>query len=218
MIRSQKRYTIDQYNKARINRKFQPINNPFAKDGTAIQINPDNTETITPKSISAIDELNDNQLVEALKYLESAEGQAQFNNANVAGPNGEGKRKATEQGGPSAKAPAIEETTTSIPTTTTMPNGMDVDTLAKGVNAFGGTGVKAASGGTGRGFSGGFSTATGPEVYVDRPNNFYNGCSLFYEKVHRVLGYGFSNEIMPYSDIVNFASTLLMTTSLMEIP
>lgn len=66
----------------------------------------------------------------------------------------------------------------------------------------------------GRGFAGGFSTATGPEITIPRPRNFYNGCSLLYNKVHRVMAYGIANAILPRTD----EAGLYVSTSLMEIP
>nr|QOD39505.1 VP [uncultured densovirus] len=51
MTRSQKAYTIKQYNKARSARSIPPINNPFARDGTHIMVEKTNgvvdSETIT---------------------------------------------------------------------------------------------------------------------------------------------------------------------------
>ena len=51
MTRSQKAYTIKQYNKARSARGDSPVNNPFAKDGTSIRLNDDGSETITPRTV-----------------------------------------------------------------------------------------------------------------------------------------------------------------------
>nr|QOD39487.1 VP [uncultured densovirus] len=51
LTRSQKSYTIKQYNKARSARGESPVNNPFAKDGTAIRLNDDGSETITPPTV-----------------------------------------------------------------------------------------------------------------------------------------------------------------------
>lgn len=54
MTRSQKAYTINQYNKARIRQGLRPIRNPFStlknSPDNNIHTNPDGTETITPKS------------------------------------------------------------------------------------------------------------------------------------------------------------------------
>ena len=50
MSRSQKAYTIVQYNKQRSAKGFPPIPNPFAKDGSSIRLNQDGTETITERT------------------------------------------------------------------------------------------------------------------------------------------------------------------------
>ena len=50
MSRSQKAYTIDMYNRAKRARGEDPVPNPFRNDHSAIYINPDGSETVTPRT------------------------------------------------------------------------------------------------------------------------------------------------------------------------
>ena len=54
MNRSQKRYTIDQYNRQRATRRLRPIPNPFNRNentpGSTIVLNTDGTETVTQRT------------------------------------------------------------------------------------------------------------------------------------------------------------------------
>lgn len=93
-------------------------------------------------------------------------------------------------------------------------SGMETEDHATG--QAGGTAQAAAGGG--RGFSGGFANATGPEVYVKRPQNHSNPTKFKFEKTHRILGYGIASVNLDHENSTGIASMRLMTTSLQEIP
>nr|QRQ90271.1 MAG: hypothetical protein 3 [Parvoviridae sp.] len=276
MSRSQKSYTIKEYNKARARRNLGPIPNPFNKaenntHNTIIK-NPDGSETVTPRTegrprISPLSTAPDppaqrghGPIIDAFaqqqiqvdrdeiqrleKFFNSAEGQRiideiaeQNNNAEsdefsggqaphrpITADNNEpqpGPSSASDE--PASKRARIDEGPShhteggAHEQADAMPiPGSAMETEDQTTGQAGSTAQAAAGGG--RGFSGGFASATGPEVYVKQPKNHANPSKFKFEKTHRILGYGLACANLAHENSTASASMRLMTTSLQEIP
>lgn len=232
--RSHKSYAIMQYNVARKNRKLKPINNPFAKDGTPI-MSESGVETVTPLSTRGqkIEPLGKGPLVQMfdkghkanrdqeIKQLEAFfntdEGMDILNTINESENNAESGHVSEPQPGPSGvKRQKTDHSTTEQPSTTKEGTVLaeDVDMVLPGT----GDNTDMDHSGSRKGASsGGFSTGTGPEINVSKPQNGLNSGGLSYSKVHRILGYGLAKALLPEGSVLD-NNQYLMTTSLLEIP
>lgn len=246
--RSQKGYAISMYNKARANKGLDPIPNPFRKDGSAIYENSPGDETITPRTTGKqkISPLNRKALntfvgkvVGQSKHpgplLELFEKQRERLGNYYDDPdlmdlleNYEFKTESTDQAGVSGnqagsskrKEPdtPTEETQEQRPPPNNQPEAQTEGTMV--ANAAG-TAMETDDSRINRGAnsSGALASGSGPITTVARPMNFANAGNMVFQKVHRVLTYGFAPTPVPLPfETGQTQSFLLMTTSLCEIP
>nr|QRQ90262.1 MAG: hypothetical protein 3 [Parvoviridae sp.] len=235
---SQKLYSWIQYNRALGRRQIPYV--PFPEEelrGLAPDQYPNLRQHVTSttttekpkKQISIIGFLddeqaalvnNDPQLKAALnyiaendpipKYVSSGGGsKRQRIDASEAGPSGEPKSTTS-----TSKAPETSSTTEA-----NMPlpgTGRDTDMEVDGNT---GPAAKKPVKTPGGRFSGAPAHGGNGALIIYRPLNYANGCNLVFEKVHRFLSYGVATVPLKLDAVDgDDYSTLILTTSLMEIP
>lgn len=221
MTKSQRSYTIWQYNKARVNRELDPIENVYSKGN--------NPDTITPRSNPIMEMFKQshwsstpppfNSEIHAAKEFEDSELEELLNDPEFHNfldnpqPSGSGIQNQIEtpiEVDEVEISEGIDEEMPGQGNKRARPNDAADSNLS--------TGSKTVAGG--RGYSGGFGQDMGPNTMVPQPKNFSNSGGLSFHQVHR-----FTSKGSAYAVIVGSATTGSLTandqsmqTPLAEIP